>query len=213
MNLLLEGRRERWFGRSALTLAAFLGTTLFAGAALAEDGSRDEPKEADRTPAPLQPGWSLSAFGGYGSDIDIAGDAQVFEVFGAGLGARLRYAADFGLVVGARLSHHFGETQDSATLSSALFEIGWALPCGPLRAEPFASAGMSRTFDEDSLCNVMTGNCSTVGGADVGATLGVGLSLVYPLADRFFVGATAETLLVVGPSLGVLGYATAGTTL
>ncbi len=194
-------------------MATSLGSLLSARPALADSAVHDESTETRRAPGPLQPGWALSAFAGYGSDVDIAGDAQSFESFGAGVGARLRFTADAGLMVGARLSHHFGEARDSGSLSSALAEAGWALPLGPLRAEPFASAGVTRTFAEHSLCNVTTGDCRTVGGADYGATLGAGLSLVYPFADAFFAGATAETLLVVGPAFGVLGYATAGMTL
>jgi hypothetical protein len=194
-------------------VAAFLGVGSCVTAAFAEEDYQDEPRDSSSIPMPLQPGWAVSAFGGYGSDVDIAGDAQTFDAFGLGLGARARYTANFGLSVGARLSHHFGEGEHAGTLSSALFELGWAAPVGPLRAEPFASAGMTRVFHESSLCSVTTGACSGVGGSEYRATLGLGLSLVYPFADSFFAGATVESLLVVGPSFGLLGTATAGTTL
>ena len=212
MNPLRLDPRARSVGKIA-ALTAFLSIGLFASAAFAEGGQGDEPNGASPSPLPLQPGWSVSAFGGYGSDVDIAGDAQTFDAFGLGVGARARYTAEFGLLLGARLSHQFGEGEQASTLSSALFELGWAVPVGPLRAEPFASAGVTRILAERSLCNVMTGACESVGGSDYGTTLGLGLSLVYPFADTFFAGATVESLLVVGPSFGLLGSATAGTTL
>lgn len=204
--------RARSLGKIA-ALTAFLAIGLSTSAAFAEEDDPDASKGVSSSPMPLQPGWSVSAFGGYGSDVDIAGDAQSFDQFGLGVGARARYTADFGLLLGARLSHQFGESEHASTLSSALFELGWAVPVGPLRAEPFASAGVTRIFDERSLCNVMTGACESVGGSSYETTLGLGLSLVYPFAKTFFAGATVESLLVVGPSFGVLGSATAGTTL
>ena len=60
-------------------------------------------------------------------------------------------------------------------MSSALIEAGWSIPIGRFGAEPFASADMTHTFAESSLCNVMTGECSTVGGADHAASFGLGL--------------------------------------
>src|SRR5688572_4441298 len=108
----------RWIARVA-ALSSFLAASTSAPSAFAEEALRDESEGAAAlAPLPLQPGWSVSAFGGYGSDVDIAGDAQGFDAFGVGVGARARYTAGFGLLLGARLSHHFGESESSSSLSS-----------------------------------------------------------------------------------------------
>lgn len=193
-----------------------LWSCAFTQPAFAEEAHNTLPSESaspEESPTRQGSSWSIAAFGGYGVALDV-GDVASGEAGGLGLGggARARYNADFGLLLGGRLSHHFGEGQSRVALSSALFEIGWALPLGPLRAEPFASVGVTRFSSQARLCNGV-GDCVLVDNTDYGTTLGAGVSLVYPFANGFFAGAMVESLLAVRPLAGVFGYATVGVTL
>lgn len=175
-----------------------------------------KPAPAPR-PSPLQPGFQLSVFGGYGYNQIGATESspetgEWLDPLGFGLGLRGRYQLALGLSLGLRASHHFGAPGDDARVSLGHVEAGWALPLGPLRGELFAGAGAAYTWSEAGELCMIGGACTPVEmGSPFSWTVELGLTLAYPFADRYFVAATGEAVALM-EVFGLSGYASVGVT-
>jgi hypothetical protein len=162
-------------------------------------------------------GFSIALLGGFGSNLGIDLGVDTSEgrstgppdPFGPALGLRAAYTFRPGFVTGASVMHHFGGSPHRA-MTSALLEAGWAFAAGPVAIEPFVGFGWSSLWIQTELCNTTTGDCSSSTNSDSGAALSAGLAASIPLSDRFFVGARAQALGMVGPELGFTGFASAG---
>jgi hypothetical protein len=199
---------------------AVVGMTLPSLAAESAEGLRDATPAADDSTHtdPVNRGLSLAALVGFGTDagIDLGVDSSESDIdrpqpdpFGPALGLRAAYTFQPGLVTGASFMHHFGGAPSRAT-TSAMFEAGWAFAAGLLALEPFVGFGWSSVWITNELCNTVTGECSSSVDSDGGLAASVGLMASLPLSERFFLGARAQALGMVGPELGFSGFASAG---
>jgi hypothetical protein len=163
----------------------------------------------------LQPGWQASLFLGYGTNaLEVNSypetrGARAEVDLGAALGLRARYQLPVGLLLGLRLSHYFGQPVGEIAVSFGQLEAGWALPLGPLRVELFVSAGVQRTWREPAqLCHVEFG-CSSIEQSRFGWAGGLGLGILFPVAERYFLGANGEAMAMTDV-IGVAAYVSAG---
>lgn len=173
-------------------------------------------------PSPLQAGWQVSAFTGYGHNTldgvvnEYTGELDEWpNPLGFGVGLRGRYQFSFGLALGLRASHHLGAPGDDVQVTLGHLEAGWALPLGPLRGELFAGAGVARMWSGSEIGEICMADGSLCAPAETGspfsATLELGLTLAYPFAERYFLAATGEGLALENV-LGISGYLGVGAT-
>jgi hypothetical protein len=195
-------------------MAVLLCASLSHRRVSADDSEVEVEKEA-KSASSLQPGWQASLFLGYGTNVldvtsypETRGAADEVDL-GLGLGLRARYQLPVGLLFGLRFSHYAGAPVGAINLTFGQVEAGWALPLGPLRVELFASAGVQRTWRESAqLCHVEFG-CSSIEQSNFGWVGGLGLGVLFPVAERYFLGANGETM-AMPDIIGLAAYASAG---
>jgi hypothetical protein len=165
--------------------------------------------------------FSIAILAGVGTDAGIEFPTDLNEAtgesspdpnpFGPALGFRGAYTLQPGLVVSAALLHHFGgSSSQGREVSSAMLEVGWAFPTGPLALEPFVGFGGSWLWATNELCSATTQECSSSLASNGAASASLGLMASLPLSERFFVGARAQVLGIVGPELGISGFGLGG---
>jgi hypothetical protein len=216
----------RGYHRFASRSAALLLVAEFAlvrPSLAAETSERDGASTTqDSEPAhPLKGEFSIAALAGFGTDGGVEFATDVNEAtgesspdpnpFGPALGLRGAYDLQAGPVLSVTLLHHFGGTDSQGRqVSSALLEVGWAFAAGPLALEPFVGLGGSWLRATNELCSNTTGECWSSVGSNAATSAGVGLMASLPLSERFFVGARAQVLGMVGPELGMSGFGLGG---